>query len=69
MSWEDVVPTSHRGSGLWFHIVPLLRRSGFSGGGPDTAGRATRGKSTAGKPPISQTLTLGISRQEKTHPP
>ena len=42
---------------------------GFGRGGSATAERATHGGSTTGKPPISQTLTIGRSEGEKTRPP
>jgi len=50
-------------------IAPLLCIGGFGRGGPDIAERATRGGSTTGKPPISRTLTIDISRNEKICPP
>ena len=55
--------------GKRFCGAPLMGKGGLGGGGSATAQRLTRGGSTAGKPPISRTLTIGGFGDEKARPP
>jgi len=49
-------------------IIPLLCLGGLGGGSSATVERVTCGRSTMGKPPISQTLTIDSFGDEKTRP-
>jgi len=66
--WQGDVALMSQGEVSGF-IAPFLRLGGLQGGGSATVETVTRGGSTTGKPPISQTLTIDRFGDEKTHPP